>query len=121
MPKILVVDDEVNVRRLYQIELEDAGHEVVTAANGAEALKVIAATAPELVILDIKLEAENGLDLLRRMKEIQPGVAVILNSGYSTYRDDFSSWLADAYLVKSSNTSELTTAVREILDARAVR
>ena len=121
MPKILVVDDEVNVRRLYQRELEDDGHEVVTAANGAEALTCIAATAPELVILDIKLEAENGLDLLRRMKEIQPEVAVILNSGYSTYRDDFSSWLADAYLVKSSNTSELTAAVREILDARTVR
>jgi two-component system, response regulator, stage 0 sporulation protein F len=121
MPKILVVDDEVNVRKLYKKELEDEGHEVVTAANGAEALQVIAGTTPDLVILDIKLETENGLDLLRRMKEVQPALAVILNSGYSTYRDDFSSWLADAYLVKSSNTTELTSVVREVLVAREVR
>lgn len=121
MPKILVVDDEINVRKLYQLELEDDGHEVVTAANGAEALQLIAASVPDLVILDIKLESENGLDVLRRMKEIQPTLAVILNSGFSTYRDDFSSWLADAYLVKCSNSSELTSTVREILEARAVR
>ena len=121
MPKILVVDDEVNVRKLYQMELEDDGHEVVTAANGTEALQCIRGAAPDLVILDIKLENENGLDVLRRMKEIQPNLAVILNSGFSTYRDDFSSWLADAYLVKCSNIGELTSTVREILEARAVR
>lgn len=121
MPKILVVDDEVNVRKLYQKELEDEGHEVVTAATGPEALRSIAESTPDLVILDIKLESENGLDVLRRMKEVQPTLAVILNSGYSTYRDDFSSWLADAYLVKCSNIAELTATVREVLEARAVR
>ena len=43
------------------------------------------------------------------MMEIQPSLSVILNSGYSTYKDDFSSWLADAYLVKSGDTTELKT------------
>jgi hypothetical protein len=54
------------------------------------------------------------------MKEIRPTLSVILNSGYSTYRDDFSSWLADAYVVKSSDTAELTTMVREVLEVRTV-
>ncbi|MFQ5601196.1 MAG: response regulator [Candidatus Krumholzibacteriia bacterium] len=120
MPRILVVDDEVNVRRLYANEFEDAGYEVAAAASGAEALQIIVASTPDLVILDIKLDEDNGLDVLRRMKEIHPSLSVILNSGYSTYRDDFSSWLADAYLVKSSDTSELVSTVRELLEARPV-
>jgi DNA-binding NtrC family response regulator len=120
MARILIVDDEVNVRKLYKKDLEDVGYEVVTAASGAEAMRIVGESAPDLVILDIKLELENGLDVLRRMKEIKPTLSVILNSGYSTYRDDFSSWLADAYVVKSSDTSELATMVREILEARTV-
>lgn len=120
MPKILVVDDEVNVRNLYTQELEDEGHEVVTAATGNEALQHLERSKPDLVILDIKLELDNGLDVLRRMKEAQPNLSVILNSGYSTYRDDFSSWLADAYLVKSSDTSELLATVRGVLETPSV-
>lgn len=119
MARILIVDDEVNIRKLYQSELEDEGYEVVTAASGAEAIQILRTAAPDLVILDIKLEQENGLDFLRHMMEIQPSVSVILNSGYSTYKDDFSSWLADAYLVKSSDTTELKDKVRELLAARS--
>ncbi len=120
MAKILVVDDEVNIRKLYRSELEDEGYTVVTAASGAEALDILRETAPDLVILDIKLEQENGLEFLRHMMELRPSLSVILNSGYSTYKDDFSSWLADAYLVKSGDTSELKDKVREVLTARPV-
>ena len=112
--RILIVDDEVNIRRLYKSELEDEGYEVVTAASGAEALGILRSSAPDLVILDIKLEQENGLDFLRHMMDVRPSLSVILNSGYSTYKDDFSSWLADAYLVKSSDTTELKDKVREL-------
>ena len=120
MARILIVDDEVNIRKLYKSELEDEGYEVVTAGSGAEGLQLLRNSAPDLVILDIKLEQENGLDFLRHMMEIRPSLSVILNSGYSTYKDDFSSWLADAYLVKSSDTSELKDKVRELLAARTV-
>ncbi len=80
----------------------------------------IQASPFDLVILDIKLERESGLDVLRRVKEMQPSLSVILNSGYTTYRDDFSSWLADAYLVKSSDTRELFDTIRGVLEARTV-
>lgn len=120
MARVLIVDDEVNIRKLYKSELEDEGYEVVTAASGAEAVNILRDSAPDLVILDIKLEQENGLDFLRHMMEIRPSLSVILNSGYSTYKDDFSSWLADAYLVKSSDTTELKDKVRELISARSV-
>ena len=120
MSRILVVDDEVNIRKLYQSELEDQGFTVETAANGSEAMQAVQSAAPDLVILDIKLAQDNGLDCLRRIKEFNAAIPVILNSGYSTYKDDFSSWLADAYLVKSSDTQELTTKVRELLEAKPV-
>lgn len=120
MIRILVVDDEINLRKLYKSELEELGFEVETAANGSEAMRAVRTELPDLVILDIKLAQDNGLDCLRRIKEFNPSVPVILNSGYSTYKDDFSSWLADAYLVKSSNMLELTEKVRELLEARPV-
>lgn len=120
MSRILLVDDEANVRKLYQLELEDEGHDVVVAASGQEALQQVASASLDLVVLDIKLERESGLDVLRRIKEIKPDLSVILNSGYTTYRDDFSSWLADAYLVKSSDTRELRAAIRNTLEARVV-
>jgi DNA-binding response OmpR family regulator len=119
MATILVVDDEVNLRSLYASELQDQGYRVITAASGYEALRSLDA-APDLVILDIKLEHDNGLEFLRRLKEARPSLAVILNSGYSTYKDDFTSWLADAYLVKSGDTRELLGKVRELLDPRPV-
>jgi len=120
MPRILLVDDEENVRRLYALELEDEGHSVVLASTGEAALECVASAPIDLVILDIKLERESGLDVLRRLKEIKPTLAVILNSGYTTYRDDFSSWLADAYLVKSSDPRELVETIRGILAVRPV-
>jgi two-component system, response regulator, stage 0 sporulation protein F len=120
MARILIVDDEVNIRKLYKSELEDEGYQVMTAASGAEALQLLRDSAPDLVILDIKLEQENGLDFLRHMMDVRPSLSVILNSGYSTYKDDFSSWLADAYLVKSSDMSELKEKVRELIAARTV-
>jgi len=120
MARVLVVDDEVNIRKLYKSELEDEGYDVVTAASGAEAMNILRNTVPDLVILDIKLDQENGLDFLRHAMELHPSLSVILNSGYSTYKDDFSSWLADAYLVKSGDTTELKSKVREVLLARSV-
>jgi two-component SAPR family response regulator len=83
-------------------------------------MQSLQAALPDLVILDIKLAQDNGLDCLRRIKEFNASIPVILNSGYSTYKDDFSSWLADAYLVKTSNTQELTNKVRELLDMKPV-
>ena len=69
----------------------------------------------DLIILDIKMKNMDGLDVLEELRAKTVGVPVILNSAYSTYKNNFTSWLADAYLVKSGDLSELKEKVKELL------
>lgn len=116
MKTILVVDDEWKLRKLYSLELEAEGYEVLTAANGHEARTQTQGRNVDLAIVDIRLDGESGLDVLRGLMQSNTGLRVILNSAYSAYMGDFTSWSADAYLVKSSDLNELKTTVRELLD-----
>lgn len=115
MAHLLVVDDEGDIRHLYAAELEDDGHTVVTSGDCAHALEQLRHQSFDLIILDIQLGKESGLELLQQIACEQERTPVILCSAYSSYKDDFSSWLADAYVVKSSNLDELTKEVRKIL------
>lgn len=115
MAHLLVIDDEGDIRHLYAAELEDEGHTVVTAGNCDEALALLRSQTFDLVILDIKLEQESGLVLLQQIAREREDLPVILCSAFSCYKDDFSSWLADAYVVKSSDLNELKNEVRRIL------
>lgn len=115
MAYLLVVDDEGDIRHLYAAELEDEGHRVATAGSCAEAFDLLRREQPDLVILDIKLDQENGLALLQQIADEFVDLPVILCSAFSSYKDDFSSWLADAYVVKSSNLDELKCEVERIL------
>ena len=117
MARLLVVDDEGDIRHLYAAELEDAGYEVFTAGNRAEALNCVRNQPIDLIILDIKLDQESGLDLLQQLAG-ECDVPVILCSAFSSYKEDFSSWLADAYVVKSSDLDELKQEVRRQLSRR---
>lgn len=114
MANLLVVDDEGDIRHLYAAELEDEGHSVVTCGNSKDATEKLRDQTFDLVILDIQLDQESGLELLQRIAQ-QENTPVILCSAYSCYKDDFSSWLADAYVVKSSNLDELKNEVRRVL------
>jgi DNA-binding NtrC family response regulator len=118
MTKLLVVDDEKNIRRLYETELGRDGYEVVTAESAEEALDVIAESSPDLVVLDIRLEGMDGIDCLRNIMEKRRDLPVILNSAYSTYKQDFASWMADAYVVKSADLTELKDTIKDVLEKR---
>ena len=113
--KILVVDDEENIRKLYTAELTAEGYEVSSVDSGEAALDWVAKEAPDLVVLDIKMAERDGLNILGSIKRDNRELPVVLNSAYSIYKDDFNSWLADAYVVKSSDLDELKTKIREIL------
>ena len=112
--KILVVDDDEHILRLYKDELSEEGYEVVLAANGKEALELFHKEDPDLVTLDIRLPDIDGIQLLRQMKEKKPRLPIIMSTAYD-YRDDFSIWASEAYIVKSSDLNELKATIKMLL------
>jgi DNA-binding response OmpR family regulator len=112
--KILVVDDDAHILRLYKEELQEEGYEVVTASTGEEALAVFDKENPDLVTLDILMPDIDGISLLRRMKEMKPRLPIIMSTAYD-YRDDFAVWASEAYLVKSADLDELKSKIKELL------
>ena len=121
MSRILVVDDEANIRLLYSEELADEGYEVVTAGNMAEATARLQDAEFDLAILDIKLKNESGIDLLQKLVKERHEMPVILCSAFSCYKDDFSAWLADGYIVKSGDLTELKQEITRVLAKKAQR
>lgn len=113
--RILLVDDEEGIQLLYREEFEDEGFEVVSAYNGDEALAIFLQETFDLIILDINMPGMNGIEVLRRMKEVKPHLPVILSSAYQEYKQDIGSWASEEYIVKSSNLDDLKEAVRRHL------
>ncbi len=115
MPKVMVVEDEKNLLKLYKDELEDDGFEVMPVDNGRQVLSALEQFRPQLVVLDIKLGDVEGLEVLEQIKQFDRGLPVILNSAYSSYKANFSSWIADDYIVKSPDLTELKESIRRHL------
>ena len=115
MKKILLVDDEENIHFLYREELEEEGYKVHSALTGGHALQKLKIMSPDLVILDINMPGINGIDVLRKIKEINPMIPVILSTAYQEYKQDIGTWASDDYIVKSTDLEELKAAVREHL------
>jgi DNA-binding response OmpR family regulator len=115
-PSILVVDDEEHILRLYEKEFSDEGYQVKIAKDAEEGIKIAQEGQVNLVVLDIRMEGKNGLETLSDFRRINKNLPIILNSAYSTYKSDFQSWLADAYVVKSSNLEELKKTIRELVN-----
>jgi two-component system response regulator (stage 0 sporulation protein F) len=114
--RILLVEDEPHLLELYQKELEDEGFQVITTADGDQAIDLAKRVLPNLVVLDIKINKVLGLEVLREIKTFDQKIPVILNSAYATFRADFSSWMADAYIVKSSDLTELKRSITKLLN-----
>ncbi len=112
---ILIVDDEENIRWLYKEELEEEGYGIAAAASGEEALQMVPEIKPDLVVMDIKMPGISGVDTLIKIKEIDKNIPVILCSAYGDYKQDFTTWASDAYVVKAASLDELKKAIREVL------
>ena len=118
MPTVLLVDDEQSIRAFYAEVLTEAGYEVMTAGTCRQALKLMNAEPPAAVILDIRMDDCDGLDLLQEIRLAHPTVHIILNTAYDSFRGDLKAIAADEYVVKSHDLSELTTKLAEVIQKK---
>lgn len=123
MAKILIVDDDPLLVRMYQTKFEGDGNEVVTASDGHEGLEKVASEKPDIVLLDIMMPKMDGLETLRRIKADASikTTPVIMLTNVSSSEADSNEGLelgAVAYLVKADYTpKEVVQKVKEILAA----
>jgi len=95
----------------------EEGYEVVIAGDGrGSGTKRSEEETPDLVILDIQMPEMDGLEAMGRILGKHNKIPVIINTAYSSYKSNFMSWAADAYVVKSSNLDELKSTIREVLE-----
>ncbi len=113
--KILVVEGGKKLRELYQTGLKDAGYKVEIAADGQHALKKLKREPVDLIVTDLVLPDGAGFDLLHRFLKVTNKMKVVINTSHVEYKSDFQSWVADAYLTKSSDISELKSTIDGIL------
>ena len=76
--KVLVVDDELEVRQVLREFLSSRGYDVTTASGGAEALAIVETIKPDLVLLDVAMPDMDGVETLKRIVAIEPALAVIM-------------------------------------------
>ena len=114
MKKVLIVDDEPHLRLLYETELRRAGFQTMAAGNADQGLSLAINMDPDLVVLDIRLPGMDGIELMQHIMDLNNTVPVIINTAYSSYRENFLTWAADAFIVKSSDVSELVRTAEEL-------
>ncbi len=119
MTTILLVEDDKNQRLLYEQELRLEGYEIVTAADGKEGLGKVQEQPPDMIIMDINIPKMNGIETMGMILSKYKNIPIIINTAYSSYKDNFMSWAADAYIVKSSDLTELKNKIKEILTKKA--
>jgi len=121
--RVLVVDDEENLRRVTQLKLQQAGYEATTASDGAQALDLLARHPQDLIITDLKMPGMSGMDLLRRVKEDYPEVIVIVVTAFGTIESAVEAMRLGAhdYIIKPVNADALKLVVSRALEHHRLR
>ncbi|MBI1818765.1 MAG: sigma-54-dependent Fis family transcriptional regulator, partial [Nitrospirae bacterium] len=116
--RILVVDDEVNMRALFKKILSKEGYQVETVSSGDEAFKLLEKDRFDLVISDLKMPGMDGFELLKKVKEISPQPPFILLTAYGTVDSAVAAMKQGAfdYLTKPLNNDEVRMVIRKALD-----
>lgn len=120
MTVVLIVEDNKNQRLLYEQGLTLEGYEVVTAANGVEALDKVQDLHPDIIIMDISMPKMDGLTAIGMIIGKNLNAPIIIHTAYSDYKEKFMSWAADGYLMKSSDLTELKKTIDDLLTKKLV-
>ncbi|HEY4215793.1 MAG TPA: response regulator [Gemmatimonadaceae bacterium] len=121
MARIMIVDDSAYARRVHRAILEGAGHLVIEAATGTTAIEMFSLDRPDVVLLDLSMEDISGLDVLRTLRQIDPGVQVVVVSAdvqKSTAEAVFAEG-ASRFLPKPANAADLTSTVSSLVGDHA--
>lgn len=121
--RILVVDDQKNMRTTTGLLLRQAGHEVQEAASGEEALRLLEGSNFDLLLTDLRMEPMSGTELLARALQIQPGLQVIVMTAFGSIDSAVEAMRLGAtdYLSKPFKSGELEVRVAKALENRALR
>ncbi len=113
MYRVLLVDDDVHILNTNRAYLEKLGYEVVTAADGSEALRVTSSAALDAIVLDVELPGLNGVEVCRRIREAS-GAPILFLSAYADTDDRIRGLLAggDDYVAKPCSLRELELRLR---------
>lgn len=119
--QILIVDDEPNIRLSLARALTLMGYSVNEASSGHEALVLLERTSHDLMVLDMHMPGLNGVEVMRRARQMQPDLLIIVLTGYATIENAIAAVKLDAvdYLRKPANTKEIVDAVKHTLKKRA--
>ncbi len=116
MTRILVVDDEPLYTHLLKVNLEPEGYEVITASNGAEAVEIVAARKPDLVVLDVMMPVLDGITACERIRQFSSVPIIMLTAkGEEQDRVHGLNVGADDYVVKPFSATELVARVHAVL------
>ena len=120
--RILVVDDDENIRMSLGTILRDEGYVVDLAVNGSEAIKKTESAVFNVALIDIKLPDMEGIELLTRMKDTVPKVRKIIMTGFPSLKNAIAAVnnKADAYLLKPVGLEKLLGTIREQLDLQEI-
>ena len=115
MKNILIADDDTNLALLYEQELSDEGYHIDVVHDARAAIERVQENPPDLLVLDVRMPGMDGIEALNKILGINNQLPVILNTAYSNHKDNYLTWSADAYVVKSSDLTELKDAIQNIL------
>jgi len=115
--RILICDDEDALRTILSSELSGAGYEVATAADGEEGVTEIKNRKFDLVLLDIKMPKMDGFEVLKFIKKEQPGVKVIMLTGFADLKNAIESkkYGAEDFVSKPYDLVDLLTTIERVL------
>ena len=121
--RILVIDDEAEIRRSVRMILEYEGYEVMEASSGPEGLTIAEREAPDLVFLDIKMPGMDGLDALQRIKAANESLPVVIISGHGTVSTAVEATKAGAFdfIEKPLASERVLLTIRNALDQTRLR
>ncbi len=90
----------------------------MSAANGKECQEYVATMSPDLVVLDIRMPGMDGVEVLQWINDNHPGLPVVINTAFNSYKSNYMTWIADAFLTKTADVSVLVHCVRDLLGVK---